>query len=265
MKKIIISFLLIQLTFCAASTSLTIEPVSNKIVDEITTADFFSVKITPDGDDPTLEGTDIDGKLKLGEATLANCEADGSNWKCKPSVKLSYGKHTLTKAESNTQIKSLAVTITDSKKEVEIIYAILAEPKTTKVTSAIAANSDIEIKLTANSVLTAAVAGTDLSNYFQLGTIKLGTCSETGLANAAIAGTEATIKCKNAAEIPLSNTPYALTLQSGKTDVNSMSIGTSGSVTVSSSSSTNEENKGDDKNSSFYLKNYLLILLTILF
>ena len=80
MKKIIISFLLLQLSLAADSTKVVIEPVSNTIVDEIGTDDFFSFKATPDGTTPiTVAATDLNNVLKLGDATLASCEADDRN------------------------------------------------------------------------------------------------------------------------------------------------------------------------------------------
>ena len=300
MKKIIIYFLLLQLSLEAASTKVTVEPVSNKIVDAITTDGFFSFTVTADGDDNALDGllgTDIDGKLKLGEATLASCAEEGEDWKCKPSVALSYGTHTLAGVSSDSQIKSLSIEITDSKKVVEIVHAISATPKNAQVTGAIAANSEIEITLTANGATTAAVAGSALTNYFQLGDISLGTCTGDGLAINAAAGTKADIKCANSQQIGVSATPYDLKLQSGKTAVSEMSIGVSGSVTVSASGitggntdsgntggntggntdsgntggntdsgNTGGDNKtNEDDDSSFYLKNCLLVLLAILF
>ena len=325
MKKIIISFLLLQLSLAADSTKVVIEPVSNTIVNEIGTEGFFSFKVIPNGDPITgLAETDLDGALKLGEATLANCQPDSENWKCKPSIAISYGKHILTVASSESKIKELPIEITEEKKEVEIIYAISATPKTAQVTGAITANSQIEITLTANALTTAAVTGAALSDYFKLGEINLGTCTGEGLTNAATAGTTADIKCVNSQEIAVSATSYVLKLQDSKTAVSDMSIGVSGSVTVSASGNpgdntggntggntdggntggntdsgntggntdsgntggntdsgntggnTDSGNTGDntssgdnqtdeDKDSSFYLKNCLLVLLAILF
>lgn len=262
MKKIILSLLLLLFPFCktTASTKITIEPVSNTIVDKIAASGYFSFKATQDGDDKTLVVGDFT-VLKLGSATFSECAADGSNWKCKVSAELSYGEHTLTTVAADSKIQTLPVEIPEAKKVVVITYAIVASPKNSKVTSKIVANSDIEIVLTANVLTTGTATGQELSNYFKLGSITLGTCSETGLANGAAIGTTATIKCKNSAEIPEASTAYELQLQDTKNSVNSMSIGTSGSVLVSSNNSDNNDNKSNSGN---YLVSSLLFIFIFL-
>ena len=127
MKKIILSLLLLLFPFCktTASTKITIEPVSNTIVDKIAASGFFSFKATQDGDDKTLVVGDFE-VLKLGSA------ADGSNWKCKVSAELSYGEHTLTTVAADSQIQTLPVEIPEAKKVVVITYAIVASPKNSK-------------------------------------------------------------------------------------------------------------------------------------
>ena len=262
MKKIILSLLLLLFPFCktTASTKITIEPVSNTIVDKIAASGYFSFKSTQDGEDKTLEASDFE-VLKLGSATFSECAVDNSNWKCKVSVELSYGEHILTTVTADSKIKTLPFEIPEAKKVVVITYAIVVSSKNSKVTSKIAANSDIEIVLTANVLTTGTATGQELSNYFKLGSITLGTCSETGLANGAAIGTTATIKCKNSAEIPEASTAYELQLQDTKNSVNSMSIGTSGNVLVSSNNSDNNDNKSNSGN---YLVSSLLFIFIFL-
>ncbi len=58
--------------------------------------------------------------LKLGSATFSECAVDGSNWKCKVSAELSYGKHTLTTVAADSKIQTLPVEIPEAKKVVVI-------------------------------------------------------------------------------------------------------------------------------------------------
>ena len=114
--------------------------------------------------------------LKLGSATFSECAVDNSNWKCKVSVELSYGEHILTTVTADSKIKTLPFEIPEAKKVVVITYAIVVSSKNSKVTSKIAANSDIEIVLTANILTTGTATGQELSKYLKLGSITLATC-----------------------------------------------------------------------------------------
>jgi hypothetical protein len=265
MLKELIPFLIIGIAFSATSNAVAIAPVSNTLEKPLATTDFFSIKITPNGDPVTLQATHINEKLKLGTAVLANCEADGTNWKCKPSEALEADSHVLALASVGAQIKELTTTVTEDTKTV-IIPAITARPKTATVKGEIAAETDIEITLTANAAPGAAIAGSALSNYFKLGSVNLGTCSGTGFASDAVVAATTDIKCKTGSKLEVSNTPYTLTLQSGKTAVSSKTIAAFGDVTVSSAANSGGDGDGDGKSSSKFLSiSFVFFIFALLF
>ena len=262
MLKELIPFLIIGIVISADSSSLAVAPVSNTLEKPLTTSDFFSIKITPNADPVTLAGTDINEKLKLGTALLAGCEADGTNWKCKPGTALEAGSYDLALASDGAQIKSLTTTVTEATKAV-IIPKITARPKTATVKGEIAADTDIEITLTTNIDTPAAVAGSDLNNYFKLGSVNLGTCSETGLAATATKSTSATIKCKTKDKLAVSSTPYTFAVQNSVTqnEVKSQSFAVFGDVTVSAADAGGDGNNG----SKFLNLSLVFFIFTFLF
>lgn len=262
MLKELIPFLIIGIVFSAASNAVAIAPVSNTLEKPLATTDFFSVKLTPNGDPVTFVGTDIDSKLKLGTAVLANCEADGTNWKCKPSEALEADSYDLALNTDVTAIKGLTATVTAATKTV-IIPKITARPKTSTVKGEIAADTDIEITLTTNIANPTAVAGSDLSNYFKLGSVNLGTCSETGLAATATKSTSATIKCKTKEKLAVSSTPYTFAVQDSATQnvVNTQSFAVFGDVTVSAADAGGDGNNG----SKFLNLSLVFFIFTFLF
>ena len=262
MLKELIPFLIIGIVISTDSTSLAVAPVSNTLEKPLTTSDFFSIKITPNADPVTLAGTDINSKLKLGTAVLANCEADGTNWKCKPSEALEADSHVLALATDGAQIKSLTTAVTEDTKTV-IIPKITARPKTATVKGEIAADTDIEITLTTNIANPTAVAGSDLSNYFKLGSVLLGTCSETGLAADATKSTSATIKCKTKDKLAVSSTPYTFAVQDSATQnvVKTQSFAVFGDVTVSAADAGGNGNNG----SKFLNLSLIFFIFTFLF
>lgn len=262
MLKELISFLIIGIVF-SATAKIVVAPVSNTLEKPLTTSDYFSFSLTPDGDAVAITATDVDGKLTLGEKALASCAADGSNWKCKPADALAAGTHTLA-IVANAKISSVDLEVDSSKKDV-LIPAIAARPKTSKVTGEIAADTDIEITLTANAA-PGAIAGSALSNYFKLGSVNLGTCSGTGFASDAAVAATTDIKCKTGSKLEVSNTPYTLTLQSGKTDVSSKTIAAFGDVTVSSTANSGGDGDGDGKSSSKFLSiSFVFFIFALLF
>ena len=262
MLKELIPFLIIGIVISTDSSSLAVAPVSNTLEKPLTTSDFFSIKITPNADPVTLAGTDINEKLKLGTAVLANCEADGTNWKCKPSVALEADSYDLALNADVTAIKGLTATVTAATKTV-IIPAITARPKTATVKGEIAAETDIEITLTTNIANPTAVAGSDLSNYFKLGSVNLGTCSETGLAATATKSTSATIKCKTKDKLAVSSTPYTFAVQDSSTQnvVKTQSFAVFGDVTVSAADAGGNGNNG----SKFLNLSLVFFIFTFLF
>ena len=261
MLKELISFLIIGIVF-STTTKIVVAPVSNTLEKPLADTDYFSFSLTPVGDPITIAATDLTGKLTLGGEALANCAADGSNWKCKPATALAAGTHTLAIVAS-AQISSVDLEVDSTKKDV-LIPAIAARPKTSKVTGEIAADTDIEITLTANAVPGAAIAGSALSDYFKLGSVNLGTCSGTGFADDAAVAATTDIKCKTGSKLEVSNTPYTLTLQSGKTDVSSKTIAAFGDVTVSSAA--NSGGDGDGKSSSKFLNiSFVFFIFALLF
>ena len=263
MLKELISFLIIGIVF-STTTKIVVAPVSNTLEKPLTTSDYFSFSLTPDGDPVTITATDVDGKLTLGGEELASCAADGSNWKCKPADALAAGTHTLAIVPS-AQISSVDLEV-DSSKEDVLIPAIAARPKTSKVTGEIAADTDVEITLTANAAPGAAIAGSALSNYFKLGSVNLGTCSGTGFASDAAVAATTDIKCKTGSKLEVSNTPYTLTLQSGKTAVSSKTIAAFGDVTVSSAANSGGDGDGDGKSSSKFLNiSFVFFIFALLF
>ena len=251
MLKELIPFLIIGIVFSATSNAVAIAPVSNTLEKPLTTSDFFSIKITPNADPVTLAGTDINSKLKLGTAVLANCEADGTNWKCKPSEALEADSHVLALASVGAQIKELTTTVTEDTKTV-IIPAITARPKTATVKGEIAAETDIEITLTTN-----------IANPTALGSVLLGTCSETGLAADATKSTSVTIKCKTKDKLAVSSTPYTFAVQNSATQnvVNSKSFAAFGDVTVSAADAGGDGNNG----SKFLNLSLIFFIFTFLF
>jgi hypothetical protein len=264
MLKELISFLIIGIVF-STTTKIVVAPVSNTLEKPLADTDYFSFSLTPVGDPITIAATDLTGKLTLGGVALANCAADGSNWKCKPATALAAGTHTLAIVPS-AQISSVDLEV-DSSKEDVLIPAIAARPKTSKVTGEIAADTDIEITLTANAA-PGAIAGSALSNYFKLGSVNLGTCSGTGFASAAAVADTTDIKCKTGSKLEVSNTPYTLTLQSGKTDVSSKTIAAFGDVTVSSTANSggDGDGDGDGKSSSKFLSiSFIFFIFALLF
>ena len=263
MLKELISFLIIGIVF-STTEKIVVAPVSNTLEKPLTTSDYFSFSLTPVGDPITIAATDLTGKLTLGGVALANCAADGSNWKCKPATALAAGTHTLAIVPS-AQISSVDLEV-DSSKEDVLIPAIAARPKTSKVTGEIAADTDIEITLTANAVPGAAIAGSALSDYFKLGSVNLGTCSGTGFADDAAVAATTDIKCKTGSKLEVSNTPYTLTLQSGKTTVSSKTIAAFGDVTVSSTANSGGDGDGDGKSSSKFLSiSFVFFIFALLF
>ena len=262
MLKELIPFLIIGIVFSATSNAVAIAPVSNTLEKPLATTDFFSIKITPNGDPVTLQATHINEKLKLGTAVLANCEADGTNWKCKPSVALEADSHDLALNSGVTAINELTPTVTEATKTV-IIPKITARPKTATVKGEIAAETDIEITLTTNIANPTAVAGSDLSNYFKLGSVNLGTCSETGLAADAAKSTSVTIKCKTKDKLAVSSTPYTFAVQDSATQnvVKTQSFAVFGDVTVSAADAGGDGNNG----SKFLNLSLIFFIFTFLF
>ena len=260
MLKELISFLIIGIVFSATSSKIVVAPVSNTLEKPLADTDYFSFSLTPDGDPVTFTASDLTGKLTLGEQALANCAADGSNWKCKPAAALAAGTHELAKTE-NAALSTIPLVVDADKKDV-LIPAIAARPKTSKVTGEIAADTDIEITLTANAAPGAAIAGSALSDYFKLGSVNLGTCTGTGFASDAAVAATTDIKCKTGSKLEVSNTPYTLALQSGKTAVSSKTIAAFGDVTVSSTA----DSGGDGKSSSKFLSiSFIFFIFALLF
>ena len=263
MLKELISFLIIGIVF-SATAKIVVAPVSNTLEKPLTTSDYFSFSLTPDGDPVTITATDVDGKLTLGGEELASCAADGSNWKCKPADALAAGTLELA-ITTGAKISSVDLEVDSTKKDV-LIPAIAARPKTSKVTGEIAADTDVEITLTANAAPGAAIAGSALSNYFKLGSVNLGTCSGTGFASDAAVAATTDIKCKTGSKLEVSNTPYTLTLQSGKTAVSSKTIAAFGDVTVSSAANSGGDGDGDGKSSSKFLNiSFVFFIFALLF
>ena len=265
MLKELISFLIIGIVFSETSTKIVVAPVSNTLEKPLTTSDYFSFSLTPDGEAVAFTASDLTGKLTLGGQALADCAADGSNWKCKPAEALAAGTHELA-IVANAKISSIDLEVDTDKKDV-LIPAIAARPKTSKVTGEIAADTDIEITLTANAA-PGAIAGSALSNYFKLGSVNLGTCSGTGFASDAAVAATTDIKCKTGSKLEVSNTPYTLTLQSGKTDVSSKTIAAFGDVTVSSTANSggDGDGDGDGKSSSKFLSiSFVFFIFALLF
>lgn len=265
MLKELISFLIIGIVFSAnPSTKIVVAPVSNTLEKPLADTDYFSFSLTPNGDAVTFTASDVDDQLTLGGKALASCAADGSNWKCKPAEALAAGTHELA-IETNAAIEGVDLEVDDNKKDV-LIPAIAARPKTSKVTGEIAADTDIEITLTANAAPGAAIAGSALSDYFKLGSVNLGTCSGTGFADDAAVAATTDIKCKTGSKLEVSNTPYTLTLQSGKTTVSSKTIAAFGDVTVSSAANSGGEGDGDGKSSSKFLSiSFVFFIFALLF
>ena len=266
MLKELISFLIIGIVFSDTSTKIVVAPVSNTLEKPLADTDYFSFSLTPDDDPVTIAATAVNSKLTLGGQALADCAADGSNWKCKPAAALAAGTHTLA-IVANANISDVALVVDTNKKDV-LIPAIAARPKTSKVTGEIAADTDIEITLTANAAPGAAIAGSALSNYFKLGSVNLGTCSGTGFASDAAVAATTDIKCKTGSKLEVSNTPYTLTLQSGKTDVSSKTIAAFGDVTVSSTANSggDGDGDGDGKSSSKFLSiSFIFFIFALLF
>lgn len=263
MLKELISFLIIGIVFSETSTKIVVAPVSNTLEKPLTTSDYFSFSLTPDDDPVTFTATDVNEKLTLGEKALASCAADGSNWKCKPAEALAAGTHVLA-ITKDAALNKIPLEVDADKKDV-LIPSIAARPKTSKVTGEIAADTDIEITLTANAA-PGAIAGSALSNYFKLGSVNLGTCSGTGFAAAAAAADTTDIKCKTGGKLEVSNTPYTLTLQSGKTAVSSKTIAAFGDVTVSSTANSGGDGDGDGKSSSKFLSiSFVFFIFALLF
>ena len=265
MLKELISFLIIGIVFSATSTKIVVAPVSNTLEKPLTTSDYFSFSLTPDGDPVTFTATDVDSKLTLGGKALASCAADGNNWKCKPAEALGPDTHELA-IVTNAKISSIDLEVDTDKKDV-LIPAIAARPKTSKVTGEIAADTHIEITLTANEA-PGEIAGSALNNYFKLGSVNLGTCTGTGFASDAAVAATTDIKCKTGSKLEVSNTPYTLTLQSGKTDVSSKTIAAFGDVTVSSAANSggDGDGDGDGKSSSKFLNiSFVFFIFALLF
>lgn len=264
MLKELISFLIIGIVFSGTSTKIVVAPVSNTLEKPLADTDYFSFSLTPDDEPVSFAATDLTGKLTLGGEDLASCAADGSNWKCKPAEALVAGTHELA-ITTNAALNSVDLEVDSDKKDV-LIPSIAARPKTSKVTGEIAADTDIEITLTANEVPGAVIAGSALSNYFKLGSVNLGTCSGTGFAAAAAAADTTDIKCKTGGKLEVSNTPYTLTLQSGKTAVSSKTIAAFGDVTVSSTANSGGDGDGDGKSSSKFLSiSFVFFIFALLF
>ena len=262
MLKELIPFLIIGIVFSAASNAVAIAPVSNTLEKPLGTSDFFSIKLTPNGDPVTLQASHINSNVLLGDAELAGCEADGTNWKCKPATALEAGSYDLALKSGVTTINGLTATVTAATKTV-IIPKITARPKTSTVKGEIAADTDIEITLTTNIANPTAVAGSDLSNYFKLGSVNLGTCSETGLAATATKSTSATIKCKTKDKLAVSSTPYTFAVQDSATQnvVNTQSFAVFGDVTVSAADAGGDGNNG----SKFLNLSLVFFIFTFLF
>lgn len=259
MLKQIIPFLAIGLVF-SATTGLTITPVTNLLEKALTTSDFFSFSVTAVGDPKTVTASQLNNLLTLGTKALANCEADGTNFKCKPAEAPTLTSMVYTLATApNAAIDTVPLSIATDKESITVV-TIAARPKTATVTGEIAADSDIEITLTANAAPGKAIAGSALSNYFKLGSVNLGTCSETGFAANAAADATTTIKCKSGSKLEVSTTPYTFSLQSGKTAVESLTIGAFGDVTVSAASNPNNANNGK-----FLRLSFVFFIFTLLF
>lgn len=242
MLKELIPFLILGIVYSAASTSIAVAPVSNTLESPLATTDYFLFSLTPNGDAVTITADLINEKLTLGGKTLASCAADGSNWKCKPAEALDVGTHTLAVVQ-DAKISDVALAVTEATKDV-LIPAISARPTSSTVKGEIAADTEIDITLTANAA-PGEIAGSAFSSYFKLGTVNLGTCTGTGFASSAAAKATATIKCKIASKLAISSTAYTFALQDSKTEVSSKTIGAFGDVTVSSTSSnTNNSNNG---------------------
>ena len=264
MLKELISFLIIGIVFSETSTKIVVAPVSNTLEKPLTTSDYFSFSLTPDDDPVTITAADVNSQLTLGGQALADCAADGSNWKCKPADALAAGTLELA-ITTGAKISSVDLEVDSTKKDV-LIPAIAARPKTSKVTGEIAADTDVEITLTANAAPGAAIAGSALSNYFKLGSVNLGTCSGTGFASDAAVAATTDIKCKTGSKLEVSNTPYTLTLQSGKTAVSSKTIAAFGDVTVSSAANSGGDGDGDGKSSSKFLNiSFVFFIFALLF
>ena len=259
MLKQIIPFLVIGLVF-SETTGLTITPVTTLLEKALTTSDFFSFSVTAVGDSKTITASQLNNLLTLGTKALANCEADGTNFKCKPAdaPTLTSMVYTLATADK-AAIDAVPLSIADSKDSITVVK-IAARPKTATVTGEIAADSDIEITLTANAPPGKAIAGSALSNYFKLGSVNLGTCSETGFAANAAADATTTIKCKSGSKLEVSTTPYAFSLQDSKTTVESLTIGAFGDVTVSAASNPNNADDGK-----FLRLSFVFFIFTLLF
>ena len=95
--------------------------------------------------------------------------------------------------------------------------------------------------MTANTAPGKAIAGSALSNYFKLGSVNLGACSETGFASSALKDSSVSIKCKTGGKLAVSDKPYTFSLQdaANKGSVESLTIATFGDVTVSAVKSEN--------------------------
>ena len=223
----------------ATPTKLTAAPLASALEKPLKSSDYFSFSITPDKDSVQIQASDINGKLTLGGKSLSNCAADGTNWKCKPAEALTAGDHELA-VVGTPQISSVALEVNANNKKV-LIPNIAAKPKTATVTGEIAADSDIEITLTANTAPGKAIAGSALSNYFKLGSVNLGACSETGFASSALKDSSVSIKCKTGGKLAVSDKPYTFSLQdaANKGSVESLTIATFGDVTVSAVKSEN--------------------------
>ena len=238
MIKELIPFLIIGM-ISATPTKLTAAPLASALEKPLKSSDYFSFSITPDKDSVQIQASDINGKLTLGGKSLSNCAADGTNWKCKPAEDLTVGELELA-VVGTPQISSVALEVNANNKKV-LIPNIAAKPKTATVTGEIAADSDIEITLTANTAPGKAIAGSALSNYFKLGSVNLGACSETGFASSALKDSSVSIKCKTGGKLAVSDKPYTFSLQdaANKGSVESLTIATFGDVTVSAVKSEN--------------------------
>ena len=238
MIKELIPFLIIGM-ISATPTKLTAAPLSSALEKPLKSSDYFSFSITPDQDSVQFQASDINGKLTLGGQSLKNCAADGTNWKCKPEQDLAVGELELA-VVGTPQISSVPLEVNANNKKV-LIPNIAAKPKTATVTGEIAADSDIEITLTANTAPGKAIAGSAFSNYFKLGSVNLGACSETGFASGALKDSSVSIKCKTGGKLAVSDKPYTFSLQdaANKGSVESLTIATFGDVTVSAVKSEN--------------------------
>ena len=240
MIKELIPFLIIGM-ISATPTKLTAAPLASALEKPLKSSDYFSFSITPDQDSVQFQASDINGKLTLGGQSLKNCAADGTNWKCKPEQDLAVGELELA-VVGTPQISSVPLEVNANNKKV-LIPNIAAKPKTATVTGEIAADSDIEITLTANTAPGKAIAGSAFSNYFKLGSVNLGACSETGFASSALKDSSVSIKCKTGGKLAVSDKPYTFSLQdaANKGSVESLTIATFGDVTVSA---VKNENNG---------------------